>query len=94
MWSCLSASDECRDDCGNIPVCSLRARKMFCLVLPSKARDVNAGAVHQCSQMWGEEKAWCEVALQSHLLLVLLALRLCHRAGPDPLSPGRSLKKC
>lgn len=42
LCSCPVASDGCGDGCGNIPVCSPHARKMFCLVLPIEPRNVRS----------------------------------------------------
>lgn len=36
------SSDGCGGDCGNIPVCWLHARKMFCLALPIESRNVKS----------------------------------------------------
>lgn len=40
LWSCPLASDGYGEDCGNIPVCGLRVRSMFCLALSVGSRNV------------------------------------------------------
>lgn len=89
LCSCPVASDGCGDGCGNIPVCSPHARKMFCLVLPIEPRNVRSlqqpvsAARHQ-----GDKKpAMCPRVLSPPSLA---GLRLCCRPGRDPLSWGRA----